>query len=372
MGELTRDNSSYRESIDAKEGSVDASAKGAGTGSRRQATGGFGGRASARTGALHGAAGVAEPGRSCVGSPGGSVQHLNVTDRAAEPVGRASSTGSGQAARARRERQSRLGLFGLRRPAGPASSPSFPGFLSRLPRAAARLALAALLLAGAAGVGSPAIAQTTHWSATLTADEVTHSGVDFFGCDNSDPSQDNCSLATVLTHDDFTYEGTTYTVALVYWSSDNQLTFGLDGLTGAAAKTALSSLVLEVDGTDLLFSSANTEDTATYWSYNPATDWADGTTVALKVKSPDTAPTVDKVAVTSRPHAGTPGALKYGVGQKIQITVMFDVSGIWHAEDADCALVSIPEDLTVTAFEGAVNAPVEIDCEYDAHKEEGA
>ena len=51
---------------------------------------------------------------------------------------------------------------------------------------------------------------------------------------------------------------------------------------------------------------------------------------------------------------------------------MFDVSGIRHAEDADCALVSIPEDLTVTAFEGAVNAPAEIDCEYDAHKEEGA
>ena len=64
----------------------------------------------------------------------------------------------GRAACARRERQSRLGLFSLRRPAGPASSPSFPGFLSRLPRAAARLALAALLLAGAGTVAAPASA----------------------------------------------------------------------------------------------------------------------------------------------------------------------------------------------------------------------
>ena len=181
----------------------------------------------------------------------------------------------GRAGRARRERQSRLSFFGLRRPAGPASSPSFPGFLSRLPRAAARLALAALLLAGAAGVGSPAIAQTTHWTATLTADKVTSSGIDFFGCDNNDAGQDNCSLATVLTDDDFTYDGTAYTVAAVYWASDNRLTLSLNGLTGTEVKTALSSLVLEVDGTDLLFSNAETSG-GVYWTYDPATDWADG------------------------------------------------------------------------------------------------
>ena len=77
-------------------------------------------------------------------------RHRLALDRAAEPVGRAG--------RARRERQSRLSLFGLRRPAAPASCPSFPGFLSRLPRAAARLALAALLLAGAGTVAAPASA----------------------------------------------------------------------------------------------------------------------------------------------------------------------------------------------------------------------
>ena len=63
----------------------------------------------------------------------------------------------GRAVRPRRERLSRNStgptrVLSLRpcRPAGPAPCPSFSGFLSRLPRAAARLALAALLLAGAA------------------------------------------------------------------------------------------------------------------------------------------------------------------------------------------------------------------------------
>ena len=63
----------------------------------------------------------------------------------------------GRAGCAPRERHSRLSLR-PRRPAGPASSPSSPGFLPRLSRAAACLGLAALLLAGAAGVAAPASA----------------------------------------------------------------------------------------------------------------------------------------------------------------------------------------------------------------------
>ena len=78
-------------------------------------------------------------------------------DRAADAMGRAPSTGSGPALRARRERPSRPSP-GRYRPAGPASSPSVAHFLSRLPRAAARLALAALLLAGAGAVAAPASA----------------------------------------------------------------------------------------------------------------------------------------------------------------------------------------------------------------------
>ena len=213
--------------------------------------------------------------RDCVRSPGGSLRQHHLLRRAAEPVGRTRC--------ARRECQSRPGFFGPCRPAGPASSPTFPRFLSRLSRAWARLALAALLIAGAAGVGSPAIAQTTYWSATLTAD-ATSAGT-YLGCDNNDPNQDNCSLSTALTDDDFTYESTTYTVHFLYWnSSTDVLSFGLSGFEGTQTKAALSSLALEVDGTDFLFSSASTAGLEVNWDYEPATDWTDGTMVALKLK----------------------------------------------------------------------------------------
>ena len=84
-------------------------------------------------------------------------------------------------------------------------------------------ALALLLGALSPVAPTPAEAQTTVWSATLTADE----SAGFFGCDNDDATQDNCSTATVLTDDDFTYQGRTYTVTKLYWgSSRNKLTFG--------------------------------------------------------------------------------------------------------------------------------------------------
>ena len=68
----------------------------------------------------------------------------------------------GRADRARRERHSRSLTSGLRCSAGAAASSflSFPRFLSRLPRAATRVAPAALLLAGSAGIAAPASADT--------------------------------------------------------------------------------------------------------------------------------------------------------------------------------------------------------------------
>ena len=71
-------------------------------------------------------------------------------DRVADAMDRASC--------ARRERQSRLLNLLPRRPAGPLSFRSFRGFLPGLPRAVTRLALAALLLAGAGTIAVPASA----------------------------------------------------------------------------------------------------------------------------------------------------------------------------------------------------------------------
>lgn len=40
---------------------------------------------------------------------------------------------------------------------------------------------------------------------------------EYHGCDNAAETMDNCSDADVLTVDDFTYGGVTYTVNSLYW-----------------------------------------------------------------------------------------------------------------------------------------------------------
>ena len=137
----------------------------------------------------------------------------------------------------------------------------------------------------------PAAAQgTAVWSATLTADQ---SGDVYFGCDNNDGTQDDCSSSTVLTDDEFTHGGSTYIVNLIYWQSAiDRLTVQIVGsgnviLTGQATKTALNSLTLNVDGTALAISDATAMQNNIYWSYDPATDWTDGRTVSLSLTSLD-------------------------------------------------------------------------------------
>ena len=53
---------------------------------------------------------------------------------------------------------------------------------------------------------APAKAQNPVWSATLTVDEVSG----YYGCDNQDSSQDNCSDA--LTEDEFDFSGATFAI----------------------------------------------------------------------------------------------------------------------------------------------------------------
>ena len=123
--------------------------------------------------------------------------------------------------------------------------------------------------------------------ATLTADKISNS----YGCSNPGSDQDNCSSSTVLTDDEFDYEGTTYTVSILYWASgSNLLVIGFSGITGQEAKTALGSLTLNVDGTALAVSGSISGSTTIYWDYDPATDWTDGQTVSLSLTAPGTTP----------------------------------------------------------------------------------
>ena len=150
------------------------------------------------------------------------------------------------------------------------------------PVPAALLALAAAL---------PAQGQTTVWSATLTVntdDNLT------FGCHSTSADPEKCS--NVLTEDQFTFGGKTYSVSQFYWwSRDNELFVEFENVAKDAAKAAFASLTLTVDGTALKISSAGLDDSTPptdrlYWSFDPSPDWTDGQRVSLSLTQGGTTP----------------------------------------------------------------------------------
>ncbi len=158
-------------------------------------------------------------------------------------------------------------------------------------RRPARLPVLALLL-GALGLfaAAPAQAQSQIWSATLTVDEDDG----YFGCDNSEATQDNCSSSSVLSEDEFTYNGINYQVGAINWDSAtnslvavivrNPLQATEEVITAAYAKRAFGGASLTVAGTPLAISDSTTTATGDIkWSYDPATDWTDNQQVAVKL-----------------------------------------------------------------------------------------
>ena len=140
------------------------------------------------------------------------------------------------------------------------------------------------LLLGALGLFAAAPAQAQVWSATLTVDEDDT----YFGCSTGITSQNDCSSSTVLTEDEFTYGGTSYTIDTLNWSPlTNRLFLNINAnsLSGQATKTALGSLTLTVDVAARAVSDATTSGFSIYWSYDPGTagDWTDGRTVLLSL-----------------------------------------------------------------------------------------
>ena len=112
-----------------------------------------------------------------------------------------------------------------------------------------------------------------------------------FGCDNDDSNQDNCSLATVLTDDDFEYRGTTYSIVGLFWDSVGntvslQVAAGGSALSGSATKTALGALTLNVQGNAFAISGSETATAEVQFSYTPATAWTDGLAVSVSLTRP--------------------------------------------------------------------------------------
>ena len=145
------------------------------------------------------------------------------------------------------------------------------------------LALAAAFAALTAADSAQAQAQYTYWSATLTVDEREQ----YHGCDDEDSSQANCSDASVLTDNDFTFDGDTYTLYAVYWNSNlNLLTLAFKDMFSADVEPALGSMTLHVDGAQFAVAdSIEGSQGAISWDFDPDPDWTDGQEVRLRLTS---------------------------------------------------------------------------------------
>ena len=172
--------------------------------------------------------------------------------------------------------------------ARPASSPFFLGFLSCIPRAAARLALAALLLAGAGAIAAPASACPTSQPADAffeTCVTVGNTG-NLFGY-NALASFGSSSATT------FDDDGTTRTFsALIYdaGSTALRLAFSTSFLN---SNVKYGAWVLRIGSTDYPFTDGTISSSRLVEWSNPATTWTSSNIN-------------DEVSVSLR-HSGVPG-----------------------------------------------------------------
>ena len=166
--------------------------------------------------------------------------------------------------------------------------------------------------------------QTQVWSATLT---VQDAGVGLiFGCNNEILVGGHCSTSTVLTEDQFTYDGTTYTIDPIQIYQDQLELRITPPLTGNTLR-----LKFDVAGTEFAFRDADTKtDDVRYsirsWN-NSGLSWTVGSTVALKLIAPP----------PNNPATGVPtisGTVQVGQTLTAATTGFMDADGLTNVSYA--------------------------------------
>ena len=172
---------------------------------------------------------------------------------------------------------------------GPRSGPSAP----RIVAAWLLLTFAALFV-----LSVPAAAQTTIWSATLTAKNL---GFGDRGCDNSATQAGRrCSNSNTLSDDEFTDDGTGYAVTALYVTSSGNLILSLD----TAATTATQGLTLMIGGNSYAFADGAANSSKTRWTWiNSGLTWSNGDEVAVSLVEAD-ADATGQPTITGAPQVG--------------------------------------------------------------------
>ena len=157
-----------------------------------------------------------------------------------------------------------------------------------------------------------AMTTTDVWTATLTPAAL---GGESFGCTF------NCSNATVLSDNDFTYDSTDYTISNFYIISNGNLRITLD--TDITTATA-SDLTLVVGTTSFAFASADTA-TARYRIWNSTSlSWTAGTDVAVKL----TASTAANTPAAGAPAITAPNVFRVPAVLGVDLSEITDAEGV--------------------------------------------
>ena len=180
--------------------------------------------------------------------------------------------------------------------AGRAAGPARPRLARRgLLRSVRALAAAALLaLAMPLILPLPAHAQTEVWSATLNVRALSSSQL---GCAFS--GANGCDTSTVLSDNDFTHDGNSYTIRQVQLASTGGLSLEIGPtLTGTAL-----NLTFDVAGMVFAFQDADgsvdgTSSSRRVWN-STGLSWTAGNTVPLKLLESDTTPPTLKSATVN-------------------------------------------------------------------------
>ncbi len=163
---------------------------------------------------------------------------------------------------------------------------------------AAVLAALAVFLVGDGVPPAQAGHRTTVWSATLTPGDVG-AGI-YLGCWNTIPSA-MCSSTSVLTDDDITYNGVTYTINRIASAARNEFILDFDKAIPASFEQVAT---LFVDGVAYPLSDEPTTPGNTAWTWTFESDplpptWSIGDTVELSLTAPPQ-PTVTLVSNTGQ------------------------------------------------------------------------
>ena len=155
--------------------------------------------------------------------------------------------------------------------------------------------LALLLGAFSFFVAAPAMAQTTVWSATLTPADIFIGA----GCGNPIVGKE-CSDTSILTDDDFVYDGTTFHIGVISLTDKFSVTFD------TALPQGLHDATLNVGSTALTLASAEVDNDGqtVFWTQGVSGILTVGSAVSLSLvdDAGGGTPTVPKVWLSARPH----------------------------------------------------------------------